>query len=349
MSKRSRPIKNNKKKKNTIVLSEDELARSKLPWFDAPREVVEYIHFFIPLKEVGCLLKLLHVSKTYHLYIEAKLQTLFTTIVDLRYSRPDHHFPLSTEWQSVTQLYQASPMYPNADRNDLMKRLSAFIEKHQSLCASDPVVSHNILALLNRMRVVHMYKPLDLKNQKTDWSFDRGKSKVKEHEYIPVGTHACYIYRYDKDLDQCISICREARVKRVINMPTSYGSKSQLRELVTHSTVSFTEKELLLRAIEKPGVEYTHCIAYIALGKNANHDKPARNSPLKTLVVEVENNKGVYLHIYASQMSEFRAKYFISRYDNAKEALIEYKVASWPKRLLEDTAIFLYPEEQGKK
>lgn len=328
MSKRSRPIKSKE------VTSE----RSRLPWFDAPQEIIELIHSNISHDDIHCLFNLLRVSKNHYRYIMPTLRLLSETIVNYRYNKPEHNFPLSKEWQLVAHLYEKG-IGPKIAKHEIMVDLVTFIETNSSSLCDDLQTIMNILYLLKVIAIIAKYKPIQEKPHKGE-NWAKGTYKI-ENIYIPVGTQLCYIYRYDKELDKCVNIRKESRVKRIINMPTHYGSKPLLRALVTDSKIPLTEKELLFHSIDKPAVEYTHCMAYMTLGKNVNHAKPSRNTAFKSLAVQVEGQKDSYLHIYASLMTSFRSQYFLSAYANAGKALLEYKAATFPQKLLTSASAFL--------
>lgn len=309
-------------KRSIHKVKSTETAISRSQWLGLPVEIVEYIHSFLPFHDVNLLLRLLQVTKTYHLYLKGPYQQIYTVCTQF-YQQKSSLFLSSREWRYIVPRF--GTLFDDM-------RVSAYLQKHCETIVQDREMIHDVLHLFRVVNLMYKYKPQD---ENVKWPLNPSK-------YIPVNTQSRYIFHYDAKTDKFTNI-KDAlpTMKRVRNMPRQYHTKRGLRELVKACDIDVTQKDPLLSLVSKSLAEYNHCIAYMTLGKNANHGRIKENTPFKHLVVDLEDKSHTHLHIFANHWNDFRSKLFVSRFDDAHRAFIEFKVGYYPKEVLQKALQFI--------
>jgi hypothetical protein len=246
------------------------------------------------------------------------LKMLFNSFVSFTQNKPDHNFPIVVAWRALGTRITAWP--EKADRV-----LAFYITKHATLY-TDPVAIYGILALFRLVLLIQRYK-------------DRYRWEEKYGDNIPVGTPLSQNYSYEIYTDKCINIRDDdsKTLRAIKNMPAKYSNKGSLLSLINCAEISTVVKELLLHAVKKPGGNYMHTIAHMTLGDQANYGKPHSDTPLKRLAVKSDET---YLHYYSIQLADYRKRWFLSRCNNARETLIDYKMSNY-SIFLEEALRFL--------
>lgn len=302
--------------------SEPPSERSLLPWHDSPPEVIEYIHGFIPHREINTFLVLLRVSKHYYRYLRKPLERLFNGYLAFAADKMPNDFPFAISWISARQSLSGI-------KAKLYEPVCFFLEKH-TLLYNDPLALYNLLVLFRLIHLLYIYKP-PLYHERS-CSGDR----------MSINTPLSRVYLYDVYSDKCVNIRddKHESLKSIKNMPKQYGNRELLRKLVKSAPVSSLTRELLSHAIKKPGGNYSHVIAHLCLGETAHYGRAHRDTPLKRLAIE-SNTKEGYLHYYAQKFEEYRKQWFVSRHDNARETLIDYKICNHQATLMNNALLFL--------
>jgi hypothetical protein len=248
------------------------------------------------------------------------LKALFDSFVKFAKAEPNHDFPLTVAWAALSTKV--------AGFSVKSKQVVTFYIQNHSPLYKDALAIYSMLSLFRLVSLIHQYKA-------PTTSFDE-----RHGDSIPVSTPLSRIYRYDFSTDQCVNIRDDTSyaLKTIKNMPTKYSNKESMRALVNSAEIPLVTQELLLHAVQKPGGHYLHTIAHITLGKQAEYGRPRRDTVLKQLAVEIKddgNDAPTYLHYYSIQLAEYRKRWFLSRYDNARETLIDYKLTHYSTTLSE--------------